>query len=157
MKLSIVKPKKPLASKISEHQLQASIFSYVNKVLPALRPFMFAIPNGGQRNVIVAKKLKAEGVTAGVWDILIVIPNIYKHGLFIECKVSKNELTKTQQDFKEKVQPVGYHFEECRSLEDFIAILENYFELKLLSNKEIISRIKAETFVQKGFGDRGLC
>ncbi len=134
-----------------EHQLQKSLFDYVDKVLPALRPFIFAIPNGGHRDVRVAKKLKAEGVTSGVWDIFITLPNLIKHGLYIECKSGKNELTNNQEGFRANVAPVGYSFAECRSPEDFAAILCDYFELERLTNKEIKSRIDCEIYVQKGY------
>jgi len=137
-----------------EHKLQKSIFDYVNKVLPALRWFIFAIPNGGHRDVRVAKKLKAEGVTSGVWDIFVSLPNLTKHGLYIECKIDKNKLTPNQEVFKIKVEPVGYGFAECRSLEDFECILCDYFGLEKLSNKEIVSRIDCEAYVQRGYNDR---
>jgi hypothetical protein len=55
---------------------------------------MFAIPNGGERNKIVAANLKAEGVRAGVPDILLPVPGYEVpgddtpkwYGLFIEMK-----------------------------------------------------------------------
>jgi hypothetical protein len=133
-----------------EHQLQKSIIDYVNKVLPALRPYMFAIPNGGQRNILVAIKLKSEGTMSGVWDIFICIPINLWHGLFIECKVGKNNLTESQKEFRNNLRPVGYAFSDlCKSVDDFESILINYFELKKLTNREIISRIECEKFIQK--------
>lgn len=134
--------------KISEHQLQKLIVDYVNKILPSLRPYIFAIPNGGLRNVIVAKKLKDEGVTAGVPDLFIDIPNLIAHGLRIELKVGKNKLTDTQTAFKERMERVGYVVKECRSLEDFQCVLCDYFGLDKLTNQEIFSRINCETFLQ---------
>jgi hypothetical protein len=47
---------------------------------------LFAIPNGGQRNIIVASKLKAEGVRAGVPDLFLAFPKKDAAGLFIEMK-----------------------------------------------------------------------
>lgn len=49
--------------KVSEHQEQVALFqwaAYMEKTYPALRE-MYAIPNGGLRNKVVAAKLKAEG------------------------------------------------------------------------------------------------
>jgi len=140
-----------LRLKNSEHDFQVSIFDYVNKVLPALRPYMFAIPNGGARHVVVAVKLKKEGVTKGVYDIFISIPNLTAHGLYIECKAGKNLLTKEQEGFRDRMREIGYICEECRSIEDFIVVLENYFGLEKLSNKEIVSRIGCEKFIQNNY------
>jgi hypothetical protein len=113
--------------KITEHQLQSSIFKYIELAYPKLRPFIFAIPNGGQRNIGVARKLKAEGATAGVWDIFVSLPNLESHGLYIECKVGKNDLTLTQINFRNNVEPAGYKFCICRSLDDFKKIIDDYF------------------------------
>lgn len=123
--------------KITEHQLQKSIFDYVEQFLPALRPFMFAIPNGGLRNIIVARKLKAEGVTPGVWDIILALPYAPKHGLFIECKVGKNKLTDNQEKFAEKLKKQNYCFAVVRSLEDFKQEAMFYLKTTKLTNPYI--------------------
>ena len=61
-------------------------------------PLLFAIPNGGQRNVIVASKLKAEGVRAGVPDLFLAVARHGGHGLFIEMKKAKGGQTSDKQD-----------------------------------------------------------
>jgi hypothetical protein len=80
--------------KQTEHDEQVAlfeVFAYHEKEYPELQA-AFAIPNGGQRHVAVATKLKAEGVKAGVPDIFIPAPRKgapgYKdcHGLFVEMK-----------------------------------------------------------------------
>lgn len=47
---------------------------------------LFAIPNGGLRNQIVARKMKAEGVRAGVPDLFLAVPAGPYSGLFLEMK-----------------------------------------------------------------------
>ena len=47
---------------------------------------LHAIPNGGQRHPAVAAKLKAEGVTPGIPDLMLTIPVAPYHGMFIEMK-----------------------------------------------------------------------
>lgn len=80
---------------LSEHQIQKSYFDWA-KLHPQARR-AFAIPNGGQRNKIVAAKLKAEGVRAGVLDVFLPIPRGGCHGMWIEFKAGKNGLTAEQK------------------------------------------------------------
>ena len=76
---------------MKEHDIQKAIITYLRYALPGA--VIFAVPNGGQRNVIVAKKLKAEGVLAGVPDICI----IYRGKVFFaEVKNEKGRLTENQ-------------------------------------------------------------
>ncbi len=44
-----------------EHRLQCACVRWFAYQHPELKGTLFAVPNGGQRNAIVAAKLKAEG------------------------------------------------------------------------------------------------
>jgi hypothetical protein len=48
--------------------------------------WMFAIPNGKLRNIIDAANLKAEGVKAGVPDIVLPVRRNWYCGMFMELK-----------------------------------------------------------------------
>ena len=72
--------KKPRA----ESTEQVVFVNRVRQFYPDL--LIFAIPNGGQRSITEAVRLKAEGVLAGVPDLFIAHPAGNKHGLFIEMK-----------------------------------------------------------------------
>lgn len=54
----------------TEHQEQIAVCNW----LDFRRVVYFAVPNGGKRNVVVGKKLKAEGVKKGVPDLIILTP-----------------------------------------------------------------------------------
>jgi hypothetical protein len=72
----------------TEHGHQVAFFVWAAQQFatrPELRT-MFAIPNGGERNKIVAANLKAEGCRAGVPDVLLPVARGKWHGLFIELK-----------------------------------------------------------------------
>ena len=55
-----------------EHDQQVLLFRWASHYREL--DCMYAIPNGGHRDVRVAARLKAEGVKAGVPDICLPIP-----------------------------------------------------------------------------------
>ena len=72
-----------------EHGEQVTLFQWVDmmsKFHPMLLT-MYAIPNGGMRNKVVAAKLKAEGVKAGMPDMHLPVACSGYTGLYIELKV----------------------------------------------------------------------
>jgi VRR-NUC domain len=80
-----------LAKAQTEHAHQAAFFCALRDYqsqYPQLG-FCFAIPNGGERNVAVASRLKAEGVKSGVPDVFLPYPCGQYHGLWIEFKRPK--------------------------------------------------------------------
>lgn len=83
----------------SEHDEQVALFqwaAHMSGKYPELR-LMYAIPNGGLRNPVVASKLKAEGVKAGVPDIFLPAARCGYHGLYIEMKRTKGGRLSTEQ------------------------------------------------------------
>lgn len=110
--------------KQSEHTLQTACVNYFRYNYPAL--LIFAIPNGGKRNHIVAAKLKEEGVMAGVPDLFIPVINNGYGGLFIEIKAGKNKPTKKQVFVMQQLTGAGYKCAVCYSFEEFKKILNGY-------------------------------
>ena len=84
------------STEATEHQIQAAYFEllkrHVNQA-PILQ-YIYAIPNGGLRDVKVAVKLKREGVKRGVPDVSIPIPRDNYHGAYIEFKTPTGALSK---------------------------------------------------------------
>lgn len=60
---------KPETAK-SELQLQAQCFQWAWNNYPETRRLLFAVPNGGTRDVREAQQLKASGVVPGIPDLL---------------------------------------------------------------------------------------
>lgn len=87
------------------------------KQYPALR-WLFAIPNGGWRNLTVAQKLKGEGVRRGVHDYCWPYKAGTYPGLFVELKSRGGQPTKEQRDFAEFVQHQGYMAVFAKGWED---------------------------------------
>ena len=122
-----------LARAETEHAHQTALFCWAalpdqQRAYPELS-LMFAIPNGGERNKIVAGNLKAEGVKAGVLDIFLPVSRGGFHGLFIEMKVKPNKPTKEQQDFQTAVELQGYATSVCYSWVEAAMRIERYMQL----------------------------
>jgi hypothetical protein len=112
--------------KNAEHDIQVACINWFRYQYP--KYLIFAIPNGGQRNVIVASKLKSEGVLSGVPDICIPIANNGFHGLYIEMKAGKNKPTDNQLTIMDKLSNEGYKCELCYSTDEFIKIVTEYLK-----------------------------
>ena len=94
-----------------EHVHQLTLIKWFDREYPALSGRIFAIPNGGLRNISVAVKLKLEGVRPGVPDLFLPYPSNGYHGLFIELKNEKGRPTKEQIDWVEYLSASGYKAE----------------------------------------------
>lgn len=87
----------------SEHEEQAGFVQWFRAKWP--RVLIFAIPNGGKRNISTAKKLKAEGVVPGVPDLFIPA-----WGIWIEMKRQKGGRTSSDQDgMISYLESIGHH------------------------------------------------
>ena len=88
--------------KQEEHKIQSAFFDWLRlneKRFPELKWF-FAIPNGGNRNIVTAVKLKREGVKKGVLDVFNPLSNGRgTKGIWIEFKSGNGKITKEQGEF----------------------------------------------------------
>ena len=84
---------------------------------------IFAVPNGGSRNIKEAGILKAEGVLAGVSDLLVMFRDKV---LFIEMKTATGRQSKEQKAFAEQVKGLGFAYYLCRTFEEFQKIIKEH-------------------------------
>ena len=111
-----------------EHEHQATLFKWAKineKKYPCLA-LMFAIPNGGHRHIAVAKKLKAEGVKAGVPDIFLPVAKGKSHGLFIEMKAPKGVVSLTQKQWIFGLVSQCYTAQVCYGWEQAKDVIVDY-------------------------------
>ena len=111
----------------TEHSLQSTCVAYFKIKYP--NHILFAIPNGGHRNIKTAVRLKAEGVLPGVPDICIPYPNHTKKfpGLYIELKNgSKGKVSAHQQKIISILIENGYKVEIIRTFDAFKSLIRNY-------------------------------
>ena len=96
--------------------------------LPELA-LLYAIPNGGARHRVVAAKLKAEGVKAGVPDYHLPVARGGWHGLFVELKRTKGgQLSAEQRAWHSSLRAQGHRVEVCRGWEEAFDVIRDYLE-----------------------------
>ena len=76
-----------LAASGSEHGHQVAFFQWAATIsaIPHM-DMLYAVPNGGERNLKVAANMKAEGVKSGVPDVVWPVPCGRWAGLYLELK-----------------------------------------------------------------------
>lgn len=109
-----------------EHNIQVACVRWFR--LQFREYVIYAVPNGGQRNAVVAAKLKEEGAMAGVADLVIVAPN--RH-LYIEMKSPKGKQSPKQVEFQSRVQAMGHAYHVCHSLDEFMEVCRKELLVKL--------------------------
>ena len=113
----------------SEHHLQVECLRWLRLQYPDI--LCYAIPNGGQRNTIVAAKLKEEGATAGVPDLHIPVPRGRYASLYIEMKNGKaGRLSDHQKEIIPRLQAYGNKVVVCRNFEEFQQEITNYLTMQ---------------------------
>lgn len=113
---------------MNEHEHQTTVFQMARlyqRDIPELG-LLFAIPNGGHRQIGTARKMKAEGVQAGVPDMLLPVARQGFHGLFIEMKVKPNKPSSEQRAWIEALQAQGYLCEVCYSWIEAVRVIWGY-------------------------------
>lgn len=122
---------------LSEHQIQKAYFDWARLHPEAKRAY--AIPNGGHRNVVVASKLKAEGVRRGVLDVHLPIPRGGCAGFWLELKHGKNNLSPEQKIEVETLAKDGYAVAVCW---DTLSAID-------ITNKYLIGQLSAGVYNMK--------
>lgn len=112
--------------KYNESKLQQSCVRWFNYQYPKLRGILFAVPNGGVRDAVTGRILKAEGVVAGVADLILLMPNRQHNCLCIEMKTEKGRQQGSQKEWQAKIEAVGGKYIICRSFDEFKKAIIEY-------------------------------
>lgn len=100
------------------------------KKYPSLK-LAFSIPNGGQRNIVTASILKAEGSRPGVPDWCMLVQNTQYIGLWIEFKSPKGVLSPAQQDYIALLEANGHAVCVCTDWQEATKIVIQYLNSEL--------------------------
>lgn len=113
-----------------EHEEQVKVIEWWKSECSSFgipEPLLFAIPNGGLRNLIVAKRMKAEGVRPGVPDLLLSVPRGHSHALYIEMKKLKGgRVSPDQKEFHKLLAFYGYAVFVAKGFEEAKDIITRY-------------------------------
>jgi hypothetical protein len=96
----------------TEHEEQREVVKWFRQTHRDVR--IFAIPNGGQRSLATAARLKVEGVSSGVPDLFIPAWR-----LWVEMKrIKGGVLSSEQKDWIKYLEEVGYCAKVCKGADD---------------------------------------
>lgn len=105
----------------SELQLQAACFQFCWNMRPATRYCIWAVPNGGTRNMMEGMAFKASGVLAGVHDLHF----FWKARFYtFELKFGNNKMSDKQIKFKQIIEKNGGVCYLIESFEQFCIIFD---------------------------------
>lgn len=108
----------------SESKLQEAVSHYLQVSYGNL--LFFHTPNGGFRYKKQAKNFKAQGVKAGIPDIMIIKARGDYHGFACELKVGKNKPTIIQLAVMEQLKQEGWRVHVAYSLAEFSRLFSEY-------------------------------
>lgn len=112
-----------------EHRIQCACVRWFSLQYPRLHGRLFAVPNGGRRDAVTAAKLKAEGVVAGVADLILLKSNRDYGALLIEMKTLKGKQRDSQKEWQNTVcADEEYKYVVCRSFDDFKREVDDYLK-----------------------------
>lgn len=112
-----------------EERIQTEFFNQVPLFFPKLpSKLLLAVPNGGSRNKIEAKNLKAQGVKSGVSDVLLLISKKGYSCLCMEFKTPTGRQSDEQIEFQKQSEKAGNKYVVVRSVKEAIETLKWYLE-----------------------------
>lgn len=102
---------------------------------PTFKKLLFAVPNGGSRNVLEAVNLKKQGVRAGVSDLILLYPCIEYPFMCIEFKAKKGTQSDEQNEFQKAVESVNGLYVIVRTFDEFKNIIVKYMTVGCIVSK----------------------
>ncbi|CAI8806629.1 VRR-NUC domain-containing protein [Pseudomonas sp. IT-P74] len=115
-----------------EGQEQAALMRELELRYPAVFELIYHVPNGGHRVKAVASKLKAQGVKAGIPDLVLTMARGGFFGLYIEFKATPPNdaaISPSQHERIRKLNEQGYLAVVCRGHFDAMEQIRAYLRL----------------------------
>ena len=109
-----------------EHRIQVACVRWFRCEYPEMRHQLFSVPNGGYRSPKTAAAMKEEGQLPGVSDLIFLRRSGTCGALLIEMKTPKGSQSDKQKEWQSLIEPAGYKYVVCHSLEEFQKEIEDY-------------------------------
>jgi hypothetical protein len=111
-----------------ESKLQQHCVKWFKYQYPKYSKLLFAIPNGGSRNIKEAAKLKREGVVAGISDLILLLANKHYNCLCLETKTKEkySRQSESQKQWQKEVENNGSKYVVFRNFDEFEKIVIEY-------------------------------
>ncbi|HAG53261.1 MAG TPA: VRR-NUC domain-containing protein [Alphaproteobacteria bacterium] len=107
-----------------ESKLQIACVKWFDRNIDKTQAFLYSVPNGGYRKPSEARIMKAEGLRAGVSDLVLIVSG--GTTVYIEMKDGNKPQLPSQKRFEQIAKSLGFNYYIARNKEQFKAIV-NYF------------------------------
>lgn len=125
-----------------ESYTQQACVTWFNARYPSLAGMLFAVPNDGKRTMkmihtstgykticVGGSRKKAEGLVAGVSDLILLVHRGGFGSLCIEIKTTKGRQSPEQKEWQLKAEMAGNKYIICRDVETFAEKVKKYLEM----------------------------
>lgn len=110
----------------NESEMQRACVRWFRYRYPQHASMLIGIPNGVRTTERQVAILKAEGMLAGVADLLLLLPAQGYTMLAIEMKTDKGRQSPRQQAWQQEAERHGILYEVVRSFDEFNYLIEPY-------------------------------
>lgn len=110
----------------NESHLQQACKKWFDLQYPKWAKLLFAVPNGGYRDGHEARIMKAEGVVAGVADMILLMPRQGFGSLCIEFKTNVGRQSQKQREWQAVAEMWGNKYVVIRTFDGFQRVVTDY-------------------------------
>ena len=114
-----------------ESNIQKAFVTWFRLQYPEYALNLTSVPNGGARRRKEAAIMKAEGVTAGAADLLLLVPSGGYGALGIEFKTMEKSSRQSpaQRRWQEAFEKVGNKYAIARTFDEAVEVVRNYLQV----------------------------
>lgn len=109
-----------------ESRTQAACVRWFRYQYPEYAQMLIAVPNGVATSESQGAILKAEGMLAGVADLLLLLPADTATLLAVEMKTDTGRQSPRQKEWQSEAEAHGIRYEVVRSFDEFKELLTEY-------------------------------